>query len=244
MDPNPVLLEALFFAIAALYSVTGHGGGTGYILAMALLGMAPEEIKPLALALNLVVAGAGTLQFYRAGHFHRGLFLPFIITSAPLAMLGGYLRLPGHMFNILLGATLVVAALRMAVRPVATAGARPPLAVAMAAGAAIGLMSGLVGVGGGIFLTPLLLLAGWANPRQAAAVSAPFIFLNSLFGLIGYSASVDTLMLDDFPWLAVAVLAGGMLGAYIGSSKLPMPAITRVLSMVLLAGGIKLLYFP
>lgn len=243
MDPNPVFLEGLFFVIAALYSVTGHGGGTGYIVAMALLGMAPEEIKPLALALNLVVAGVGTLQFYRAGHFHRGLFLPFIITSAPFAMLGGYLHLPAQLFDILLGVILILAALRIALRPVEKAGVRPPLPVAMAAGAAIGLMSGLIGVGGGVFLTPLLLLAGWANPRQAAAVSAPFIFLNSLFGLIGYSASVDTLMLDDFPWLAIAVMAGGMLGAYVGSNKLPMHAISRVLSVVMLAGGLKLLYW-
>lgn len=244
MDPNPVLLEGLFFAIAALYSVTGHGGGTGYIVAMVLLGMTPEEIKPLALTLNLVVAGAGTIQFYRAGYFQRGLFLPFVFTSVPFALLGGYLHLPAHHFKLLLGATLILAALRIAVRPVSGVDSRPPLIVALAAGAAIGLVSGLIGMGGSIFLTPLLLLAGWANPRQAAAVSAPFIFLNSLFGLIGYSTSVDTFMIDDFPWLAVAVLAGGMLGAYIGSNKLPMPAIIRVLGMVMLVGGLKLLYWP
>ncbi|MBI5658565.1 MAG: sulfite exporter TauE/SafE family protein [Nitrosomonadales bacterium] len=243
MEANLLLLEAAFFAIALLYSMTGHGGGSGYIAIMALLGMAPQEIKPLALGMNIIVATVATIQFYRAGHFRRALFLPFILGSVPLAMLGGYLQLPTRWFNLLMGLALIFAALRIAVRRSADLpAAAPNFNVAILAGAAIGLLSGLVGVGGGIFLTPLILLLGWANPKQAAAVSAPFILLNSLSGLAGFSMHAAQAVPPGIIWLAVAVLAGGLLGAHLGSRSLPMKAVSRVLSVVLLIGGFKLLY--
>lgn len=244
MEANLTLLELTFFLIALLYSMTGHGGGSGYIAIMALLGMAPQEIKPMALGMNIIVSSVATIQFYRAGHFKQSLFLPFISGSVPLAMLGGYLQLPTRWFNLLMGLALIFAALRIAVRRPANwlPAITPNFGMAMFAGAAIGLFSGLIGVGGGIFLTPLLLLLGWANPKQAAAVSAPFILLNSLSGLAGFSAHTAQVLPSGLIWLALPVLLGGLLGSHLGSRSLPMKAIARVLSTVLLIGGFKLLY--
>ena len=243
MEANLTLLELTFFLIALLYSMTGHGGGSGYIAIMALLGMAPQEIKPMALGMNIIVSSVATIQFYRAGHFKQSLFLPFILGSVPLAMLGGYLQLPTRWFNLLMGLALIFAAMRIAVRrPVELPALSPNLGIAILSGAAIGLLSGLIGVGGGIFLTPLLLLMGWANPKQAAAVSAPFILLNSLSGLAGFSAHTAQALPSGLIWLALSVLLGGLLGSHLGSRSLPMKAIARVLSAVLLIGGFKLLY--
>ena len=243
MEANLTLLEVAFFSIAILYSMTGHGGGSGYIAIMALIGMAPQEIKPLALGMNIIVSSVATIQFYRAGHFKQALFLPFILGSVPLAMLGGYLQLPTHWFNLLMGMALIFAALRIAVkRPAELPAMTPNFGMAILAGAAIGLLSGLIGVGGGIFLTPLLLLLGWANPRQAAAVSAPFILLNSLSGLVGFSVHTTQALHPGMIWLALSVLLGGLLGSHLGSRTLPMKMISRVLSAVLLIGGFKLLY--
>ncbi len=243
IEANLTLLAAAFFAIAVLYSMTGHGGGSGYIAIMALLGMAPQEIKPMALGMNIIVSSVATVQFYRAGHFKQSLFLPFIWGSVPLAMLGGYLQLSTHLFNLLTGLALIFAALRIAVKQPAELPAHTPnFAMEILAGAAIGLFSGLIGIGGGIFLTPLLLLLGWANPRQAAAVSAPFILLNSLSSLAGFSAHTAQALPSGLIWLALSVLLGGLLGSHLGSRSLPMKAIARVLSAVLLIGGLKLLY--
>ena len=234
-------LEIACFVIATLYSITGHAGASGYIAVMALLGMAPQEIKPLALTLNVVVSLIATIQFYRAGHFDRKLFLPFVLGSIPLALIGGYVQLPMHWFKWLMGLALIVAALRVAVnRP--RAATQPAFMLAICVGAAIGLTSGLIGVGGGIFLTPLLLLAGWANAKQAAAVSAPFILLNSLAALAGLNAYATLWLPDNILYLVLAVLAGGLLGSYLGSRTFQQQTITRVLSAVLLIAGVKLLY--
>ena len=234
-------LELACFIIAVLYSITGHAGASGYIAVMALLGMAPQEIKPLALTLNLVVSAVATLQFYRAGHFYRKLFLPFVLGSIPFALLGGYVQLPGQWFKWLMGVALIIAALRVVVRqPQVTT--YPNLIAALCLGAAIGFVSGLIGVGGGIFLTPLLLLAGWATAKQAAAVSAPFILLNSLAALAGLNAHLAQVLPDNILYLVAAVLMGGLLGSFMGSRTFAQQTITRVLSAVLLIAGAKLLY--
>lgn len=236
-----VNLELACFVIATLYSITGHAGASGYIAVMALLGMAPQEIKPLALALNVVVSLVATVQFYRAGHFDRKLFFPFVLGSMPLALLGGYVQLPMQWFKWLMGAALIVAAVRVVVKqpPITT---QPVFSVAVSLGAVIGLISGLIGVGGGIFLTPLLLLMGWANAKQAAAVSAPFILLNSLAALVGLNAYATQWLPDNILYLVLAVLMGGLLGSFIGSRTFSQQGITRVLSAVLLIAGAKLLY--
>lgn len=243
MESSLIILVAAFFIIAALYSVTGHGGASAYIGVMVLLGMAPHEIKPIALSLNVIVSLVATLHFYRAGHFRRALFLPFILSSVPLAMLGGYLQLPTQWFNWLMGFALIFSALRIGIKSSrATTGHIPNFTIALGAGAVIGLISGLIGVGGGIFLTPLLLLMGWANARQAAAVSAPFILLNSIAGLVGFSAQASAVFPEIIMWLALPVLVGGLLGSYLGSRLLATSSIARVLSVVLILAGVKLLY--
>jgi hypothetical protein len=243
MESGLILLGAAFFLVAALYSSTGHGGASGYIAVMALLGMAPQEIKPIALCMNIVVSLVAAIQFYRAGHFKRALFLPFILGSVPLALLGGYLRLPEPWFNLLLGAVLAYAALQLVFRPPSAQQQKTPrFGIALAVGAAIGLLSGLIGVGGGIFLTPLLLLMGWANPRQAAAVSAPFILLNSMSGLAGFILQSGYSLPGSIVFLAPAALAGGLLGGYLGSRILPMRGITMALSAVLLVAAFKMFY--
>ena len=234
-------LEVACFVIAAMYSITGHAGASGYIAVMALLGMAPQEIKPLALTLNIVVSLVAMVQFYRAGHFDRKLFLPFVLGSVPLALIGGYVQLPVQWFKGLLGLALIVAALRVVVKqPRSTA--YPDFIAALGLGAVIGLVSGLIGVGGGIFLTPLLLLMGWANAKQAAAVSAPFILLNSLAALAGLNAYAAQGLPDNIFYLGLAVLAGGLLGSFLGSRTFAQQTIARVLSAVLLIAGVKLLY--
>ncbi|MDO8413871.1 MAG: sulfite exporter TauE/SafE family protein [Gallionellaceae bacterium] len=242
-ETNLMVLEVAFLLIATLYSITGHGGASGYIAVMALLGVAPQEMKPIALSLNIIVSVVATIQFYGAGHFRRELFLPFILGSLPLAMLGGYLQLPVPWFNALMGLVLIFAALRIFFRPVQTSKENAPAwGIACVVGAAIGLLSGLIGVGGGIFLTPLLLLLGWANPKQAAAVSAPFILLNSIAGLAGFSMQATHSLPPSTIWLALPVLVGGLVGSYLGSRSLAMRSISGVLSAVLLIAGAKLLY--
>ena len=239
--PETTLLEIACFIIAAMYSITGHAGASGYIAVMALLGIAPQEIKPLALTLNIVVSLVATVQFYRAGHFDRKLFLPFVLGSVPLALLGGYVQLPVQWFKWLMGLALIVAALRVVVQQPRFM-AYPGFITALCLGAAIGLISGLIGVGGGIFLTPLLLLMGWAHAKQAAAVSAPFILLNSLAALAGLNAYAAQGLPSNVFYLGLAVLLGGMLGSFLGSRTFVQQTITRVLSAVLLIAGAKLFY--
>lgn len=235
-----VALAAAVFLIAVLYSSVGHAGASGYIAAMTLFGLAPAVIKPTALALNILVASIATLQFARSGHFSWKLFWPFALLAVPAAFVGGYVALPAHVFKVVLGLVLLYSAFRLLV----TAGAEKPVRIAplwlaVACGAVIGLLSGLTGTGGGIFLTPLLLFMGWASPKRAAAVSALFILLNSTAGLLGNVSS--TRQLPSYLWvLLVAAGIGGTLGSYLGSNRVPVTAIKRLLAGVLLIAGGKL----
>jgi len=235
------ILTIAVFAIAVLYSSVGHAGASGYIAAMSLLGMAPAEIRPIALTLNILVATIGTWQFWRAGHFSWSLFWPFALLSVPAAFLGGSLNLPTQAFNILVGIVLLLSAAQFLVRPLAESTAHNArTGVAVGLGGALGLLSGLTGTGGGIFLTPLLILTGWARTRAAAAVSAPFILLNSVSGLLGNLSATRT-----FPAFAivlmVAALIGGSIGSYFGSQRLPHATIKRLLAIVLCIAGFKLI---
>lgn len=227
--------------IAVLYSSVGHAGASGYIAVMSLLSIAPEVIKPTALALNILVASIATWQFAKAGHFDWRLFWPFALPAIPLAFLGGYLNLPPAVFNLLLGAVLLYAAARLIAPPTAeTVATRPPLWAALASGSSIGLLAGLTGTGGGIFLTPLLLAMGWARAKSAAAVSAAFILLNSIAGLLG-SFSSTRFLPPDLPLLLVLAAVGGLIGSHAGSTRLPATTIKRLLAVVLAIAGTKLL---
>src|SRR6266850_4506412 len=190
--------------VAFLYSCVGHAGASGYIAVMSLFSMAPAAIKPTALVLNILVACLGTYQFWRAGHFSWRLFWPFALLSIPFAFLGGYLNLPTHVFKIIVGIVLLLSAARFLIRPPAEREPyEPSRPVALGVGGILGLLSGLTGTGGGIFLTPLVIFMHWARTKTASAVSALFILVNSISGLLGNFSATKTLPGFALP-LAVA----------------------------------------
>lgn len=239
-----LLLVALILVAAGVYSAVGHGGASAYLAVMALAGFAPEVMKPAALSLNILVAGVATARFARAGHLSWATVWPFAMTSVPAAFIGGAVTLPVRGYEVVLGLVLLYAAARMLAIPAAPvdrAPRPPPLAPALVAGGGIGLVSGLIGVGGGIFLSPLLLLLGWAGARGTAAASALFIVVNSVAGLAGHLLSSPTLPAQLPVWAAAAAV-GGWVGAGYGSRRLPPPAIRRLLAVVLLMAGAKLIF--
>ena len=230
------------FLVALFYSSVGHAGASGYLAVMSLFGVAPALMKPTALALNILVAAVGSLQFIRASHFRWRLFWPFALLAVPLAFVGGSLELPATVFKALVGGVLAFSAWRLLAEPRDPPEThRPPLPVAVGAGGALGLLAGLTGTGGGVFLTPLLLLMRWANSRQAAAVSVLFILVNSGAGLAGSLWRGGSLPHPSLV-LLVAVALGGAIGSRLGSSHLPVPAIKRLLTLVLLGAGGKLMW--
>lgn len=237
-----ILLVAGVFVIAVLYSSVGHAGASGYIAVMSLLSMAPEVIKPTALSLNILVAAIATWQFYRAGYFSWALFWPFAALAVPFAFVGGHLNLPTHLFKMLLGVVLLYSALRFFIQSKQVLQIHePPRTLALASGAGIGFLSGLTGTGGGIFLTPLLLFMGWADAKRAAAVSALFVLVNSISGLAGNFSATNSLPSFIIPLLIAAALGGG-LGSYFGSRRIQSATIKRLLALVLLIAGLKLIF--
>lgn len=237
-----VMLTAGVFVIAVLYSSVGHAGASGYIAVMSLLSLAPAEIKPIALALNILVASIGSWQFWRAGHFSWSLFWPFALLSVPFAFLGGYLNLPTQVFKVIVGIVLLVSAVQFLVRPPAEGEPHPPARpLAMGVGAGLGMLSGMTGTGGGIFLTPLLIFLRWARTKTASAVSALFILMNSISGLLGNISATQTFPRFGFS-LLVAAGVGGAIGSYCGSRRLAPLVIKRLLAVVLIIAGLKLVF--
>lgn len=238
-DWLPLLLPLAL--IAALYVAVGHGGASGYLAVMALAGIAPAVMKPTALTLNMAVSLIGTVLFFRAGHFAWRLFWPFAVVSIPFAFLGGRLDVPVNVFRLLVAIALTLAAVRLLLpAPNRADTRRPPVAGIIVTGATIGLFSGVIGVGGGIFLTPLLLFFRWADSKAAAAVSAPFIFVNSAAGLAGNAASLPQLP-PAWPALAAAVVLGGWCGARWGSGIARPLQLRPALALVLAVAAAKLL---
>ena len=219
MEATDLLIAALaagMLLAAFVYASVGHGGASAYIAAMALAGIAPQEMRPIALVLNIVVSAIATFKFHRAGHFRWRLFWPFAAVSIPAAYAGGAITLPGHWYRAIVGVVLVYAAWQLWRSARAGEEMRevkePPLALAMLIGGGLGLLSGLTGVGGGIFLSPLLLILGWAGTKQTSAVAAPFILVNSIAGLAG-TFMARSIVLPVHIWVLVCgVLAGGWLG--------------------------------
>ncbi len=243
MSPSLLLLLALcVLAVAILYSCVGHGGASGYIAILALFSLAPAAFKPTALVLNILVSAIATFYFARAGHFSWSLFWPFAATSIPFSFIGGYLSLPPHVYKPLVGIVLLASAYRLisrkehedaAVQP-------PPVSLSLVVGAALGFLSGLTGVGGGIFLSPLLLLLKWSRAKEVSAVAALFILVNSTAGLFGHISSLQAIP-NFVPILAAAALSGGITGSFFGSCRLPVSGIVKTLSAVLIIAGFKLL---
>ncbi len=236
-------LPVLIFLAALLYASVGHAGASGYLAAMALFGVPPEMMKPTALVLNLLVSSIGTVAFARAGSFSWRLFWPFALGAVPLAYFGGALTLPGIWYKPLVGVVLLFAAVRLLLGKLTDAEnpQQPPIWASIPLGALIGFLAGLTGTGGGIFLTPLLLLMGWAKTKEAAGTSVAFILVNSLAGLAGKPSSLAHLPPTLWLW-ALAAIAGGSLGALLGSKRLPSPSLRRLLALVLLIAAGKLLF--
>ncbi len=226
--------------VAFLYSSVGHGGASGYLGLMALFGIEVALMKPSALILNLFVSSIAFISFYRAGHFRLKLLLPFVATSIPLAFLGATLEIPPELYKKILGVCLFLAALRILIRT-GDDGERKKLSIpiALAAGALIGFFSGMVGIGGGIILSPLLLLTRWGGMKETAAASAAFIFLNSLAGLSGHLSAGMEVSPKIVLWI-MAVMVGGLLGAWTGGFKLTAMQLKYLITTVLLIASIKL----
>lgn len=237
-----LLLLSCILLVAILYSSVGHGGGSGYIATLALFSIAPATFKPTALVLNILVSSVATFAFARAGHFSWRLLWPFAAASIPCSFIGGYINLPPHLYKPLIGIILLFSAYRLFhhTEHIDTEIRRPSVPVALCCGALLGLLSGLTGVGGGIFLSPLLLLLKWGRAREVSGVAALFILVNSIAGLLGHLSSLQ--VIPSFaPLLAAAALSGGCIGAFFGSRSLPVTAVLRSLAVVLILAGFKLL---
>lgn len=245
MDPTTVAALSLLFALgAALYSSVGHGGASAYIAAMALFSMAPETMKPTALAMNLLVAGFGSWRYWRRDLTNWRLVLAFALTATPAAFIGGGIHLAAIYYKPLVGILLWAAAARLLWQPKALAERgthAPSLWLTLPAGALLGLLAGLTGTGGGIFLSPLIILNAWEEPRRTSGVVAAFILLNSIAGLAGNLASIGQLP-SELPFFLAAVGAGALLGTWLGIGRLPRPWLLRTLGAVLVVAGAKLLF--
>ena len=229
--------------VAFLYATVGHGGASGYLALMALFSFAPETMKPTALLLNLFVAGIAFYHYYKAGYFNKRLFLSFALTSIPLAFLGGMITIDASIYKKILAVLLIFAILKMLnvfgkeheeIKEV-------KLWQGLVVGGVIGFFSGLIGIGGGIILTPIILLLHWGNMKEAAAVSALFIWVNSASGLFGQFTSGVTLSLQSFILVAVAII-GGFLGSYYGSRKFNNQRLRYLLAIVLVIACAKLIF--
>jgi uncharacterized membrane protein YfcA len=244
MTGNDVILTLLIAGAAVLYSSVGHAGASGYLAAMALMGVAPAVMKPAALALNILVAMIAFTKFYRSGAFSWSLLWPFVIASIPFAWLGGWIMLPSHYYKPLVGVVLIYTAgysFQSARRSESVEVSPPSIALRLLIGGLLGFLSGLTGVGGGIFLSPLLLIMGWAPVRVISGVSAGFILVNSISGLVGVMQTAVTLP-AALPWWAVAAIGGGLVGAEYGSRRLGNPTIKKILALVLAIAGAKMIF--
>ncbi|MCF6323434.1 MAG: sulfite exporter TauE/SafE family protein [Gammaproteobacteria bacterium] len=235
------VLLLMICVMAMLYSSVGHGGASGYLAAMALFGLAPEVMKPAALTMNLFVASLVLVRLYRADYFSWRIFLPIAIASMPMAFWGGTLTPGDSLFQYIMGAALMLASFSFFIR---VSNERecvePTLSVSLPVGGVLGFISGLTGVGGGIYLSPLLLWLRWTQMRTNAAIAAAFILVNSAAGLAGHMVTVNTWP-DDIGWYVIAALVGAVVGSELAVRRLAPPVLRQLLGVVLVIAGAKML---
>jgi hypothetical protein len=242
--PIEIIIAISLFVLGFLYASVGHGGASGYIAVFSITGIAAGVYKPLVLLLNIIVSGTAFLQFKRAGYLKWKLILPFLITSVPCAYLGAKFPLKGEIYNILLGIALVFPIARLLqLNPKETLDSKKiSLLAGLITGAILGFAAGLLNIGGGIFLSPVLILMGWANAKESAAAAAFFIFCNSIAGLL--SIKEQSFFTEDFSYIwFFAAISGGFIGAYFGSNLYQNKTIRYVLASVMSVASIKLLFF-
>ncbi len=245
MTASDMLLAGCMFLVAVLNTTVGHAGASGYLALMGLFGVAPDVMRPTALVLNIFVSSFTVWRFWRAGLFRWRALWPFLIGAVPMGFIGGAIILPAHIYRPVVGIILFIAAFRFLwpkLFPSSPEIRDPPVLPAMACGAAIGLLSGLTGTGGGIFLSPLLLIMGWAQVRIASGVAALFIWFVSLAGLLGNFSSVRALP-SELPLYLGIVLAGAVIGTTLGTGRLGTTGVLKALGLVLIVAGFKLVGF-
>lgn len=237
------ILTVLIFIAATLYSSVGHGGASGYLAAMAVFSMAPLEMKPVALTLNVLVASIALAKYLKTGRFSWKIFWPFALASIPFSYLGGLILLPGIYYKPIIGLVLIYTAYHFVVDA-----AKPDykikspfMPLILMCGAGLGFFSGLVGVGGGIFLSPLLIVLKWEDIKNVSGIAAAFVLVNSISGLLGFISSKTPHFPEGLPLWALAAVVGGYIGAEYGSKHFGNPMIKNLLSLVLLVAGIKMI---
>lgn len=244
MHPIDIVIAAFMMCGAVLYTSVGHAGSSIYIAIMSLFGLPSPVIKPTALSLNILVSSYTSWRFGRNKLIDVKLLLPLMAAGIPMAFLGGRLQLPAETFKLVLGLLLIVSGLQFAFRPQTSASrelARPPLLVALATGGAIGFVSGLSGTGGGIFLSPIMLIFGWTAVRMASGTASVFILANSTSGLLGNVSSIASLP-PQLPLYVVAVLIGAVIGTRLGIRSLSIRGVKRAVGLVLVIAGLKLVF--
>lgn len=240
---HEAILLALIFTAAVLYSCVGHAGASGYTAILLLYGFAPASIRPAVLIMNIFVAMVTSYRFIRAGYFDWRFFWPLALASCPFAFWGGYLPVSPQALYILVGITLFASSLRLLfeLKEVEGNSKKPVTSLLLLVGGLLGLLAGLSGTGGGIFLTPLLLFAGWRKAKEAAAISAMFILVNSISGLAGNVVNMG-MQFDSITWQwIVAALAGGLVGSELGARRLTPWWLKKVMAAVLLIASFHLI---
>lgn len=240
---NLTYFYLLLFLVAFLYASVGHGGASGYLALMALFSITPDVMRPTALLLNLFVSLTSFIQYFRGHHFKWKIFLPFALASVPLAFAGGLITVETALYKKILGVLLIIPVIRFLFFDNIKAEdiKKSNVILSVIIGAAIGFLSGLIGIGGGIILSPVLLLFKWTDMKQTAAISALFIFVNSLSGLAGQMINGIQFSNEMFAYIAIA-FAGGLFGAYIGSIRSSQVVLKYILAVVLAIAAYKLLF--
>ncbi len=243
MSEHILLLSLFIFLVAGLYASVGHGGASGYLALMTLMSMPIATIKPVALMLNIAVSLIAFIQFYRSGFFNKKLFIPLAIASVPAAYAGGLLSIDPHLYKQLLGGLLFISAIRLAMplKKEVIVVQHFNIVLVVMIGASIGFLSGMIGIGGGIILSPLLILVRYSDVKTTSGISALFIFVNSIAGLLGQMKQGIEFSSSMSVMIAVAI-AGGLIGSYIGARQLNISMLKKVLAVVLFIASLKLIF--